>query len=260
MSWKILIGLLIGLVAFNFLIVSFIPNEVKDKNSQTLSDKGLLLVTTNTTGLVIQSSDPSQKSFEEKEELFLVTYVVDGDTFDIETGESVRLICIDTPERGEEGYSEAREFLEDLIEGEIVKLVKDISETGKYERLVRYVYLSDGTFVNEEIVKEGYGEAYWYEPDTTLCPTIQEAEDYARRHDVGIWEDEEEDEPFEDEEQEDEIEPPQVDDDCSYNKYNCGDFSTQIEAQAMFEDCGGISNDVHWLDGDGDGVACESLP
>jgi len=47
---------------------------------------------------------------------------------------------------------------------------------------------------------------------------------------------------------------------CSYNAYNCGDFSTHAEAQAAFEYCGGVSNDIHRLDGDNDGSACESLP
>ena len=47
---------------------------------------------------------------------------------------------------------------------------------------------------------------------------------------------------------------------CSYNAYNCGDFSTHAEAQAVYEGCGGVSNDIHALDRDKDGVACESLP
>jgi hypothetical protein len=47
---------------------------------------------------------------------------------------------------------------------------------------------------------------------------------------------------------------------CSDNKYDCSDFNTQAEAQNVFESCGGITNDVHWLDGDQDGVACEWLP
>ncbi|MBD3319319.1 hypothetical protein GF342_05415 [Candidatus Woesearchaeota archaeon] len=42
--------------------------------------------------------------------------------------------------------------------------------------------------------------------------------------------------------------------------YNCDDFSTQFEAQQVFESSGGIANDVHRLDGDGDGIACENLP
>ncbi len=47
---------------------------------------------------------------------------------------------------------------------------------------------------------------------------------------------------------------------CSYNAYNCSDFSTHAEAQRAFETCGGVSNDIHRLDGDKDGAACESLP
>ena len=47
---------------------------------------------------------------------------------------------------------------------------------------------------------------------------------------------------------------------CNYNAYNCGNFTTHAEAQAVYEMCGGLSNDVHHLDGDEDGLACESLP
>lgn len=50
------------------------------------------------------------------------------------------------------------------------------------------------------------------------------------------------------------------DPDCISDIYNCADFSTQAEAQQMFEKCGGKENDVHQLDKDGDGVVCESLP
>jgi len=44
---------------------------------------------------------------------------------------------------------------------------------------------------------------------------------------------------------------------CSYNAYNCDDLPTKAEAQYVFELCGGVSNDVHHLDEDGDGLACE---
>lgn len=47
---------------------------------------------------------------------------------------------------------------------------------------------------------------------------------------------------------------------CSSNQYNCADFSTHAEAQEAFEYCGGTSNDIHDLDRDNDGLACESLP
>lgn len=47
---------------------------------------------------------------------------------------------------------------------------------------------------------------------------------------------------------------------CSTNKYNCTDFKTHAEAQAVFDQCGGADNDVHKLDNNKDGEACESLP
>lgn len=46
--------------------------------------------------------------------------------------------------------------------------------------------------------------------------------------------------------------------DCSSNVYNCGDFTTQEEAQDVYDFCG--SEDIHGLDNDGDGIVCESLP
>ncbi len=47
---------------------------------------------------------------------------------------------------------------------------------------------------------------------------------------------------------------------CSYNAYNCANFGSQASAQKAFNACGGITNDIHDLDRDSDGIACESLP
>ena len=46
---------------------------------------------------------------------------------------------------------------------------------------------------------------------------------------------------------------------CESNTYNCDDFLTQEEAQIVYEECGGVNNDIHQLDKDGNGLACESL-
>ncbi|MBT3865817.1 excalibur calcium-binding domain-containing protein [Candidatus Woesearchaeota archaeon] len=46
---------------------------------------------------------------------------------------------------------------------------------------------------------------------------------------------------------------------CSYNKYNCADFSTYSEAKKTYDGCGGVTNDVHHLDRDGDNIPCEEL-
>ena len=47
---------------------------------------------------------------------------------------------------------------------------------------------------------------------------------------------------------------------CSSNMYNCDNFKTHREAQKIYELCGGVSNDIHHLDKDLDGLACETLP
>lgn len=57
-----------------------------------------------------------------------------------------------------------------------------------------------------------------------------------------------------------EHEEPQEEYICDYNAYNCDAFSSHREAQRVYELCGGLSNDIHYLDGDDDGLACESLP
>jgi len=44
------------------------------------------------------------------------------------------------------------------------------------------------------------------------------------------------------------------------DEYNCDDFTTQAEAQTFFDKAGGVQEDTNRLDGDKDGVACESLP
>jgi hypothetical protein len=46
---------------------------------------------------------------------------------------------------------------------------------------------------------------------------------------------------------------------CNFNKYDCADFSTYSKAKSVYDECGGVKNDVHHLDGDGDGIPCEEL-
>jgi len=119
----------------------------------------------------------------------IVTKVIDGDTVELNSGERVRLICIDAPERGEEWYDKAKSFLEDLVLNKEVRLEKDITNRDKYNRLLRYIYTKEGIFVDELIVFEGYARAYIYEPDTRLCPQIVEAEKIARTQNKGMWQD-----------------------------------------------------------------------
>ncbi|MBI3336573.1 thermonuclease family protein [Candidatus Peregrinibacteria bacterium] len=92
-----------------------------------------------------------------------VLAVVDGDTI-ITTIGTVRLIGIDTPEKGECGYQEATEKLTALVDGKDVNLVPDSlnQDRDKYGRYLRYVE-SDGRDVGEVLLKENYADLYpWF--------------------------------------------------------------------------------------------------
>jgi len=125
----------------------------------------------------------------------VVTRVIDGDTIEVDIAGTlyrVRYIGIDTPELDDERpefcalAQEATRHNRQLVEGQEVYLEKDISETDKYGRLLRYVYVND-IFVNAELVSSGLAWAKAYQPDTKYQDILDEAEDEARQAEIGIW-------------------------------------------------------------------------
>jgi len=209
--------------------------------------------------IILDLIENSSQKDNEKNQSFLVTYIFDGDTFEINSKEKVRLICINTPEKDEEYYEEAKNYLEKLILEKNVELISDISDRDKYGRLLRYVYV-EGVFVNEKIVQEGYAKMYEYKPNTKLCPIIEEAENYAKEKDKGIWKDEirKNDE----EESENEINPEMnSQENCQcIQDLDCPDFANHNEAQECYEYCFKITGkDFHRLDREKDRLACETL-
>ena len=127
----------------------------------------------------------SYKPLSQKNSSAYVRRIIDGDTIELQGGERVRLICINTPEIGETGYKEASKYLATLILNKKVKLQKDVSDKDIYGRSLRYIYIGK-VFVNKKLVREGYAKAYPYNPDTTLCPQIQQAELAAKKDKKGI--------------------------------------------------------------------------
>jgi len=118
-----------------------------------------------------------------------VIKVIDGDTIVIEGGYRVRYIGIDTPEihpRLEAYGIEARQANRQMVEGKRVRLEKDVSETDRYDRLLRYVYVED-VFVNAELVRVGLARVISYPPDTRYQSLLEEVEEEARRAGRGIW-------------------------------------------------------------------------
>jgi len=101
----------------------------------------------------------------------------------------VRYIGIDAPEVYPqlEAYGmEAWQANREMVEGKQVRLERDMSETDKYGRLLRYVYVED-VLVNAELVMRGLAEAKAYPPDIKYQDYLEELEQQAREAGRGIW-------------------------------------------------------------------------
>lgn len=118
---------------------------------------------------------------------------------------------------------------------------------------------------NEYMIEEGFGHQYTYNLPYKYQKEFQDAEKTARENKIGLWADGAcaPSAPRNVAEQTPKAADINTDGktyDCSRNAYNCSSFTTQAEAQAAFDACGGTSNDIHKLDRDMDGKVCESLP
>lgn len=119
-----------------------------------------------------------------------VVRVVDGDTIDVLLdGDTYRLryIGVDTPERNERYYQAATAANRRLVSGRTVYLEKDVSETDRYGRLLRYVYRADGRMVNEILVADGLAFAATFPPDVRHTARFQAAQRRAQAAGRGMW-------------------------------------------------------------------------
>ncbi len=128
-----------------------------------------------------------------------VVRVVDGDTIVVDRGrgdERLRYIGMDTPETVKPASpvewmgAEAAAANRSLVEGRAVVLERDVSETDRYGRLLRDVWLhGDGGWrlVNLELVRDGYARVSTYPPDVKYVDLLLAAQVDAREHDRGLW-------------------------------------------------------------------------
>ncbi|PIP74583.1 MAG: hypothetical protein COW87_03125 [Candidatus Levybacteria bacterium CG22_combo_CG10-13_8_21_14_all_35_11] len=217
----------------------------------------------------------------DKQKLFRVVKVTDGDTIMVNVrgkNESVRLLGIDTPETVDPKKpvqcfgKAASDKMKFFVLGKYVRLVDDASQGNrdKYKRLLRFVYLPDSkaTFVNGEMVKQGFAFSYRQYP-TKFLNKFNAFEKYARENNLGLWNSC----PLS-------VPKPTIKQiiitNPSVQKINqvpvktiavysggdkdCSDFATHAQAQIFFISQGGPGSDPHRLDADKDGLACESLP
>lgn len=138
-----------------------------------------------------------------------VINTIDGDTIEVQIGENtykLRLIGMNTPEthhpnKGVEFYGkEAYEFTQKTLKNKEVYLEKDVSETDKYQRLLRYVWLSppkdpeNPTYdevknqsLNGILVHDGYANAATFPPDVKYADYFNKIEEEARSENKGLW-------------------------------------------------------------------------
>jgi micrococcal nuclease len=135
-----------------------------------------------------------------------VIRATDGDTLQLSNGEKVRLIGIDTPESSNNSKlrrdakktghdaseiirmgKEAAAFTRSLVQGKRVRLELDVRQRDKYGRLLAYVYLEDGTFVNAEIMKAGYAQIMTIPPNVKHQDLFLGFQKEAREKGRGLW-------------------------------------------------------------------------
>ena len=266
-------GLLVGgttLILFVLIGVTAKPtvksaNEKKVEKSQTQSSESKITISPTPINeiKITATVAPSNKTNE-----VLVTKVIDGDTIQViinNKQETLRLIGIDTPETvdprkpvqcfGKEASAKAKS----LLSGKYVRLEPDPTqgERDKYQRLLRYVFLEDGTNFNKLMISEGYAYEYTYNTPYKYQSEFKQAQKEAEASKLGLW----------------------ADDACSTStpqstptttingttsnnngnftcagKTTCGQMVSCAEAQFYLNSCG-----VSRLDGDKDGVPCETL-
>ncbi|MCD8484629.1 thermonuclease family protein [Candidatus Woesebacteria bacterium] len=153
----------------------------------------LILFFPETTTLLETSAAPSTHM-----QTLSAIRVIDGDTLKIASSEStltIRVIGINTPETKDPRKpvecfgQEASQKMTELVQGQTVTLIADPSQTDRdrYDRLLRYVELSDGRDVGEILIREGYAQEYTYNSPYARQTIYREAEQEARDNQRGLW-------------------------------------------------------------------------
>lgn len=308
----------LGAIMFGSLIVGVaIAPPVEDKPTEIVTE-------TETTPIGEQGAAIAEQATEEEASpsaTSKVIKVVDGDTVTVETNgvkETIRIIGINTPETvdprkpvecfGQEASTRAHE----LLDNQTITLEADPTqgERDKYDRLLRYVFLSNGSDFGKQMISEGYAYEYTYSTPYKYQQDYKTSQSDAESAKRGLWADNacsdatgdsgtpQEATTTTDTSAQSPNTAPAADSttdteqtttttttseapattapvipesaspttttscSCSSNSYNCGDFTTHAEAQAVHDCCvAQVGYDVHKLDGtDNDGLACESLP
>ena len=129
------------------------------------------------------------------QEKFFVSYVYDGDTVRLRDGRKIRLIGINTPEKGhdgkpeEEGAEAALQHLSAILKssGNLVFVQPDVDPTDRYGRILAHLYDRQGTNITEMMLKDGMGIAISFPPNLQNYDCYSLAEAQARNARRGLW-------------------------------------------------------------------------
>jgi endonuclease YncB( thermonuclease family) len=124
-----------------------------------------------------------------------VAQVYDGDTLRLADGRKLRLIGINTPERGRDGqadqpfYKEAKNHLQTIVQNNNnkLKIVFGRDKHDRYKRLLAHIFTVDGTNISQLLILEGLGYSIAVPPNLTFLTCYKEAENNARKQQRGIW-------------------------------------------------------------------------
>ncbi len=220
--------------------------------SESSSDVGALVSTSVAGTIDAQSNSEQQPPLSDAPpqtsiycpdcQLVEVTGVVDGDTIDTSIGR-VRFFGVDTPERGDECFNEATDFTQ-LLVGTEVRLEDGPRLEDTYGRKLAYVYDSSGNSIDVQLIAGGFARAWTR--DGQHRDVLIGLEQSAKTNNAGcLW---------------------ATYSSTSSSGYDptgpdrdCGDFATWKQANDFFVAAGGPTSDPHRLDGDHDGVPCQSL-
>lgn len=266
-------------------------DKIESQNSQNQETKDPIVksATDDVGKNVLEKFESQPKSTQNN--LHKVVKVIDGDTITVEMNskkETVRLIGINTPETvdprkpvecfGIEASNKAKE----ILTGKSVRLEADsiVGERDKYGRLLRYIFLEDGTNFNKMMISEGYAYEYTYNSSYKYQNEFKQAKKEAKEAKRGLWGNGICDNNTFPVTTNDSLTVPTASTIpipvvpaitnnttsdascyCASNVYNCSDFQTHQKAQDLYGCClQKIGADIHRLDRDKDGLACESLP
>ncbi|MGE0084906.1 MAG: thermonuclease family protein [Desulfococcaceae bacterium] len=123
----------------------------------------------------------------------VVVHVIDGDTVILSDGRHVRYIGINTPEipkpdqKGEPFSRDAAKYNRELVKGKKVRLEYDRTREDQYGRTLAWLWLKDGTLVNEQIIGEGYAHCLYDSKNSRYFDRLLQIQRKAMSAGKGMW-------------------------------------------------------------------------